>query len=66
MLCTNCVTLSFLYTKKNCIRCQNEVVTNLAVLCESCSNTEKLCSVCLKKTNNVLNKKQGGCGCSKR
>lgn len=64
MLCPNCSKLVFLNTKRKCVRCQNEVLNNISVLCETCSNVDKICSVCLKKTNNPEMKKlsHGGCG----
>lgn len=64
MLCPNCTKLAFLQTNKKCMRCQGGVFTNLSVLCEFCSNTEKLCSVCLKKVISQAERNKGrGCGC---
>lgn len=64
MFCINCSKLVLLYTKKTCIRCQRDIMNNLSVICEFCSNTDKVCSICLKKTNNSqLDKfKTAGCG----
>jgi hypothetical protein len=62
MMCGSCAKLAFLYTKKQCIRCQGEVIVTIAVLCEFCSLTNKICSVCLKKTQSVA-AVRGGCGC---
>lgn len=63
MLCTNCSKLALLYTKKSCIKCQGDVLNNISVLCETCSNVDKVCAVCLKKVQTYLvNKlKNGGC-----
>jgi len=61
MMCPSCSKLAFLYTKKSCIRCQGDVIANIAALCEQCSITDKLCSVCLKKIIPASSKR--GCGC---
>jgi len=46
------------------MRCQGAVFNNLSVLCEFCSNTEKLCAVCLKKVISQVERNKGrGCGC---
>lgn len=64
MLCVNCSKLSYIYANKKCIRCNSNVNINIAVLCDACSNSDRLCAICLKKTN--LNKSQSkGCGCGK-
>jgi len=64
MLCPNCTKLAFLQTNKKCMRCQGAVFNNLSVLCEFCSNTEKLCAVCLKKVISQVERNKGrGCGC---
>jgi hypothetical protein len=63
MLCVNCSKLSFLNTKKHCIRCDGDVYNNISVLCEICSNTEKVCSVCIKKTQNISKIKSFNVGC---
>lgn len=49
MICHNCSSLSFMYTKKKCVRCTGETITNLSILCEACSLKDKICAVCLKK-----------------
>jgi len=56
MFCANCSKLSILYTSRICIRCNGIVLDNISVLCEQCSSSEGLCSACLKKINNQLNK----------
>lgn len=63
MLCSNCSKLSFLYTNKICIKCQSAVLNNISVLCEQCSSSNLICSVCLKKiiNNNSISNKIGGC-----
>lgn len=64
MLCTNCVKLAFLNTKKSCIKCQGMVYTNISVFCDSCSNTEKQCAVCLKKViSEAVRALKRGCNC---
>ncbi len=63
MLCGNCSKLAFLNTNKNCIRCNGDVYNNISVLCETCSNTEKVCSVCIKKTQNISHIKFVKAGC---
>ena len=64
MFCPNCLKLAYLHTKKPCLKCQGEVLNTISVLCEFCSNTEKICAVCLKKVNNSATNKfaYGGCG----
>ena len=62
MLCFNCSKLNYMYTNKSCLRCQADVFTNIAVICDRCSSTEKTCAACLKKTDNFTrNKKNTGC-----
>ena len=63
MFCPNCAKLALLHTKKNCIQCQGGVFNNLSVLCETCSVTEKVCAICLKKTQNSLADKLKNAGC---
>jgi|WetSurMetagenome_2_1015567.scaffolds.fasta_scaffold292045_3 hypothetical protein len=63
MFCPNCSKLALLYTKKPCIRCQGDVMNNLSVICNFCANTEKVCSVCLKKTQNSQADKLKTAGC---
>ena len=64
MFCTNCLKLAILVTNKKCIKCNGTVLNNISVICESCSNSNKLCSVCLKKISGDL-RKQGYRGCSR-
>lgn len=66
MLCSNCAKLARLYTKKFCMRCQGEVLINISVLCEFCSSTEKMCSVCLKKIVPPTSHVNKGCNCGKK
>jgi len=63
MLCFNCNSLSFTYTKKKCARCQAETTTNLSVLCENCSNKDKVCAFCLKKVEPIRKRASGRCNC---
>lgn len=65
MLCYNCNSLSFLFTKKKCVKCQGEANTNLSVLCESCSSKNKVCAFCLKKIEPIRNK-SGKCNCGSK
>jgi len=65
MMCPNCAKLAYLQTKKACVRCQGEIVVSKSVLCELCSNTDWVCSVCLKKIVNPA-ARPGGCGCGKK
>lgn len=66
MLCVNCSKLAFLSLIKNCIKCHGTVNNNLSVLCESCSSSERQCSVCLKKIHNPAPPGYKGCGCGKK
>lgn len=63
MLCANCTKLNYLHTKKFCIRCHGDVLTNISVLCEFCSSTEKLCAVCLKKVISPAQRINRNCNC---
>ncbi len=68
MFCQSCSSLSFLYTKKKCVRCTGEINNNLSIICDSCSLKDKACSVCLKKTDGFSNKNKniGNCRCGKK
>lgn len=62
MMCNSCSKLSYKYTIKPCIKCHGNVLNTISVLCEFCSSTDKKCSVCLKKTEQVVKSKNiGGC-----
>jgi hypothetical protein len=64
MLCPNCMKLAMLHSNKICVRCQGQIINNISVLCETCSNKEKQCSVCLKKIIPQAIRNAGrGCGC---
>ena len=64
MICSNCSKLAYLYTNKNCLRCQGNVTVNIAVICEVCSANSNNCTICLK--NIPKNPPQsGGCNCGK-
>ena len=63
--------------KKPCHRCQKDVHINLSVICEDCSTKDKVCSACLRKTEDVAQRAKlnpakgginpsGGCGCGKK
>jgi hypothetical protein len=65
MFCVNCSKLALLMTRRLCIRCQSVVLNNLSILCEYCSNSEKVCSICLKKIKTVEDSNKSryrGCG----
>lgn len=62
MFCTNCSKLAVLVTNKKCLRCGGIILNNISVICESCSSSNKQCSVCLKKISVEL-RKQGYRGC---
>lgn len=68
MFCDNCLKLAAIFTNKKCIRCQGNVIKNISVICETCSNQAKQCSACLKKINNNAGKKYyyGGCASCRR
>jgi hypothetical protein len=50
MKCHNCIRLAAVAAIKKCIKCNLPVTTNISVICEQCSTSTKMCSVCLKKT----------------
>ena len=52
MLCASCSNLAFLQCNKKCNKCQGQVYNNVSVICEPCSSSEGICSVCLKKNKN--------------
>lgn len=67
MICTNCLKLAYLKSNKACIRCQGNVLINIGILCEFCSNSEKKCAVCAKSI--ILNSERQlkkGCNCGSK
>lgn len=67
MLCSNCVKLAFVNTKKSCIKCHGTILTNISILCDFCSNTEKQCAVCLKRVISESERAvKRGCKCGKK
>lgn len=67
MLCNNCNTLSYTYNERKCIKCKSKTSINIAILCETCSDADQTCAICLKKTGTSVNKnKITGCGCGSR
>ncbi len=67
MICPNCAKLAILNTKKKCIRCQGEVLISIGILCETCSNTEKKCSICVKNIITPNERKvKRGCNCGRK
>ncbi len=61
MFCTNCSKLLFSSRTRKCVKCGRETPDNLSVLCATCSDKNKQCSVCLKKIQNFPLKR--GCNC---
>jgi hypothetical protein len=61
MFCSNCSKLSYQYTTKHCIKCKSYVYNTISVLCDTCSDNDLICSVCIKKINTIKNKLGGGC-----
>jgi hypothetical protein len=51
MLCSNCTSLAFTYTKKKCVRCKSDVNINIYILCDTCAKKDNSCNACLKKIN---------------
>jgi len=68
MICKTCSTLSFTFTTRRCVRCSGTSKTNLSILCDTCSNADGICSICLKKTdpNSQLKKEKRGCRCGSK
>lgn len=64
MLCTNCANLAVLNTHRICLRCNGMIYSNIAVICDNCSNSEKLCAICLKKIYNAANRVRTKSNCS--
>lgn len=55
MLCVNCLKLgSVPSTVRKCCKCNEQIHNNISVICDGCSSKEKICSVCLKKTQRSL------------
>jgi len=70
MLCLNCQKLNLVLSNKKCVRCNNVINNQLSHICNNCSDTEKICAICLKKiinTNITKNFKFNGCNsCGKK
>jgi hypothetical protein len=49
MLCESCAKLALILKIKYCFRCRKEIKYNLYVICENCSNNNRICGICLKK-----------------
>lgn len=49
MICNNCINLLFKPKQKTCIKCSKQINIDLLKLCDQCSTSESLCSVCMKK-----------------
>ncbi len=66
MFCQQCSKLAILNDNRVCVRCQGLILNNLSCICDKCSDTQNICSVCLKKIHLGLeqNKFQlrRGCG----
>ena len=56
MLCENCKKLAALPIKKICMKCRGFITINISCICDNCSNSEKVCSVCLKKVFSIQEK----------
>ncbi len=65
MFCPSCSSLALLFTKKKCVRCHGEINNNLSIICDACSVKDKVCAICLKKTEIFSNKNNniGKCRC---
>lgn len=63
MLCNNCSKLAFNKASRKCVKCNSLINNNIYALCDNCSSTDKMCSVCLKRLNNPVTTKyfKGGC-----
>lgn len=49
MICLNCEKLAFSQQNKKCINCSADINYKQHVLCNSCSEQQKVCCVCIKK-----------------
>lgn len=69
MLCVNCSKLMLIFGNKKCLKCQGAVNITIASLCNKCSESNKSCQICLKKTDNKnplnITHKAGCNSCSK-
>jgi len=66
MLCNSCEKLALLPSIKQCMRCKGNISKNLQIICDNCSDSEKLCSVCLKKKAPAIETKKGCQSCGKK
>lgn len=64
MLCNHCEKLALLPNKRTCLRCKGDILTNLAVICDHCSKSENLCSICLKRLVDFKIKHRARSNCS--
>lgn len=62
MLCSTCLKLATRYTTKTCVSCSGAVTMTISVLCDSCSDSNRKCSACLKQMLDVSRPKAGSCG----
>lgn len=51
MFCPGCSKLAILNVNRICVRCQGAILNNLSCICDACSKTQSVCSICLKKIN---------------
>ncbi len=65
MTCSNCSKLSFMTANKECKKCKLAVHNNISIICDDCSQKQKMCSVCLKKIP-AISKREYGCGACKK
>ncbi len=63
MLCEVCSKLASMPSNRICLRCKGIISNNLSVICDNCSNQERLCAMCLKKLYSIskINRPQSNC-----
>ena len=64
MLCNSCSKLALMPASRTCVRCKGIIFNNISVVCDNCSNLEKLCSICLKKMYDSGSKQRPRSNCS--
>jgi len=64
MLCASCSRLAIMTANRKCMRCQGDIFNNISVICDSCSDKSKQCSICMK---NIAPKNRArSCNCGKK
>lgn len=61
MICSSCSKLSSIATKKQCKKCKTDIYSNIAVICNSCSDKNNICAYCLKKLLSDSKLRPKGC-----